>query len=50
VAYAYAKGISIETAVEELVKAGILNKSAVLSLRRSPEETRKLLLESLNNR
>ena len=50
VAYAYAKGISIETAVEELVKAGILNKGAVLSLRRSPEETRKLLLESLNNR
>ena len=50
VAYAYAREISIETAIEELVKAGILNRGAVLSLRRSPEETRSLLLENLNNR
>jgi hypothetical protein len=50
VAYAYAREITIETAIEELVKAGILNRGAVLSLRRSPEETRRLLLENLNNR
>jgi hypothetical protein len=49
VAYALARGISIEAAVEELVKAGVLNRGAVLSLRHSPQKTRVLLLENLKN-
>ncbi len=49
VAYAFARGISVDAAVEELIKAGVLNRGAVLSLRHSPEKTRALLLESLNN-
>jgi hypothetical protein len=49
VAYAFARGISIEAAVEELVKAGVLNRGAVLSLRHSPQKTRVLLLENLKN-
>jgi hypothetical protein len=49
VAYAFARGISIEAAVEELIKAGVLNRGAVLSLRHSPQKTRVLLLENLKN-
>ena len=49
VAYAYARGISVEMAVEELVGAGILGRGAVLSLRHSPKEARRLLFENLNN-
>jgi Uncharacterized protein conserved in archaea len=49
VAYAFARGISIEAAVEELIKAGVLNRGAVLSLRHSPKEARRLLFENLNN-
>jgi len=49
VAYAFARGISVDAAVEELIKAGVLNRGAVLSLRHSPEKTRVLLLENLNN-
>ena len=49
VAYAFARGISVDAAVEELIKAGVLNRGAVLSLRHSPEKTRALLLENLNN-
>jgi Uncharacterized protein conserved in archaea len=50
VAYAFAKGLSIEAAVEELTKMGLLNRGAVISLRHSLEKTRRLLVESLNNR
>jgi Uncharacterized protein conserved in archaea len=49
VAYAFARGISIEAAVEELIKAGVLNRGAVLSLRHPPQKTRVLLLENLKN-
>jgi hypothetical protein len=49
VAYAFARGISIEAAVEELIKAGVLNRGAVLSLRHSLQKTRVLLLENLKN-
>jgi hypothetical protein len=49
VAYAFARGISIEAAVEELVKAGVLNRGAVLSLRHSPRKTRVVLLENFKN-
>jgi len=49
VAYAYAREITIEMAIEELVRAGILGRDAVLSLRHSPKEARRLLFEYLNN-
>jgi len=49
VAYAYAREITIEMAIEELVRAGILGRDAVLSLRHSPKEARRLLFENLNN-
>ena len=49
VAYAYAREISIEMAIEELVRAGILGRGAVISLRHSPKEARRLLFENLNN-
>lgn len=43
VAYTYAKGLSVDKAVEELVELGLLNKGSVISLRYSIEETRRRL-------
>ncbi|MEM0278170.1 DUF2067 family protein [Pyrobaculum sp.] len=47
VAYAYARGVPIEKAVEELAEAGLLNKGSVISLRYPLEEVRRRL-QSLN--
>lgn len=44
VIYAFAKDLSVEEAVEELVGEGILNRGGVISLRYRPEEARRLLL------
>ena len=44
VVYAFAKGLPVEKAVEELVSEGFLNRGGVISLRYRLEEARRMLL------
>jgi len=50
VAYAYATGKGLEEAAEELAKAGVLNKSEIISLRRSLEEAREAILKIVSKK
>ncbi|MEM0483235.1 MAG: DUF2067 family protein [Pyrobaculum sp.] len=43
VAYAFARGVPVDKAVEELAAAGLLNVGSVISLRNTLEETRRRL-------
>lgn len=45
VAYAFARGVSVDKAVEELAAAGLLNMGSVISLRNPLEEARRRLYE-----
>jgi hypothetical protein len=43
VVYAFAKGLPVERAVEELINEGLLNRGGVISLRYRLEEARRML-------
>lgn len=45
VAYAYATGKGLEEAVEELARAGVLNRGELISLRKPLEEAREAILK-----